>query len=95
MDPAVLLVLAAAAVAVVAAFALRARAPGWLVAAILAAAGAGLAWGGMLLRPRPSTGEVLLAVTLLAVLLPAHVRIVLGPLGRGPARPRPEDHHTR
>ena len=84
------IVAASAAVGVGAAFLLRGRGPAWLVAGVLAAAGAGLGWGGMLLRPRPSVGEVVLAVAALAVLLPAHARIVLGPLG-----PRPADEPRR
>ena len=71
----------AAAIALVAAFALRTRAPSLLVGAILAAAGAGIAWGGMMIQPDPSVGEHVAAVALLAFLVPAHVRIVLGPLG--------------
>ena len=73
---------ASAAVAFLTAFLLRTRLPGPVVAGLLAASGAGVAWGGMLLRPDPSVGEVALAVALLAVLIPAHVRIVVGPLGR-------------
>jgi hypothetical protein len=69
------------AVALLAAFVLRVRLPGWLVLAILAGCGAGIAWGGMLLRPDPSTAEVVAAVAALGILVPAHVRIVLGPFG--------------
>ncbi len=87
-----------AVAAVLAAFVLRERAPAPVTAAVLAAAGAGVGWGGMLLRPDPSAGEVLAAVVLLAVLVPAHVRIVLGRFGppaqapaggRGPAGAQP------
>jgi hypothetical protein len=35
----------------------------------------------MLLQPDPSTGEFVVAVAALAFLVPAHVRIVLGPFG--------------
>ena len=77
---------ASAIVAIVTAFALRGRAPAVVTVTVLAAAGAGVGWGGMLLRPSPSPGEVIAAVVLLAVLVPAHVRIVLGPFARpGPA----------
>jgi hypothetical protein len=75
-----------AAGAVATGFLLRTRLPGAVVVVVLAAAGAGLGWGGMLLQPDPSTGEVVLAVAVMAVLVPAHVRIVLGrfgPAGRG------------
>jgi hypothetical protein len=80
------IVAASAAVAVITGFVLRTRLPAAVVTVVLAAAGAGLAWGGMLLRPDPSAGEVVLAVAMMAVLVPAHVRIVLGrfgPAGRG------------
>lgn len=82
MDPAVWIVAASAALGLATAFGLRARGPGWVVAGLLAASGAGVGWGGMLLRPAPSAGEVAIAVGGLALLVPAHVRIVLGPLGR-------------
>ena len=63
------------------AFVLRTRLPGALVGGLLVVAGAGIAWGGMLLRPDPPVGEVAAAVVVLAALVPAHVRIVLGPFG--------------
>lgn len=68
-------------VALLAAFFLRRRLPAEAVTAILLAAGAGIGWGGMLLQPEPSIGEHIAAVALLAFLVPAHVRIVLGPFG--------------
>lgn len=49
----------------------------------LAGAGAALGAGGMIIRPDPSTGEVVLAVALMTLLVPAHVRFVLGPFGPG------------
>ena len=70
-----------AAVALVTAFALRTRLAAGLVIALLAVAGAGVGWGGMLLQPDPSTFEFVLAVAGLALLFPAHVRIVLGRFG--------------
>lgn len=69
----------AATAGLVAAFFLRARAPAVLVTVVLAAAGGGIGWGGMLIQDDPSVGEFAAAVVMLAVLLPAHVRIVLGP----------------
>ena len=51
------------------------------VIAILVLAGAGIGWSGMLVQPDPSIGEVIAAVAMLALLVPAHVRIVLGPFG--------------
>ena len=75
-------IVAVAAVAAFAgAFALRTRAPSLIVAGILASAGAGVGWGGMLIQPAPSTGEFIAAVAIMAVMLPAHVRIVIGPFG--------------
>lgn len=79
--PGIPLVVASAVVAVIAAFPLRTRLPAWATAFLLAAAGAGLGWGGMLLQPDPPVWEVVLTVVLLAILVPFHVRIVLGPLG--------------
>jgi hypothetical protein len=89
-DVAIWIVLAAAAVALLTAFPLRTRLPAPLVVVTLAVAGGALGWGGMLLRPDPSTGEFVAAVVLLAVLVPAHVRIVLGRFGpRASAEPAP------
>ncbi|HEX2030977.1 MAG TPA: hypothetical protein VHL78_06220 [Actinomycetota bacterium] len=88
MEPGAWIVAGSAAVGVAAAFLLRGRLPSWAVGGVLGAAGAGLGWGGMLLRPAPSAGEVAVAVAALAALVPAHVRIVLGPLGRPPGPPR-------
>ena len=81
MDSGAWIVAAAGAVGLMTAFLLRQRLPSIAVTAILAAVGAGLGWGGMLLQDDPSPGEFIAAVVLLAVLVPAHVRIVLGPFG--------------
>jgi hypothetical protein len=89
-DAATWIVVTAAAVALLAAFPLRTRLPAPLVTVTLAVAGGALGWGGMLLRPDPSVGEFVAAVVLLAVLVPAHVRIVLGRFGpRAAAEPAP------
>jgi hypothetical protein len=72
---------ASSAVAVATAFLLRPRLAAGAVTLILAAAGAGIGWGGILLQADPSAGELVAAVAMLAVLVPAHVRIVLGPFG--------------
>ena len=80
------IVAASGVVAVVTGFALRTRLPAVVVLVVLATAGSGIGWGGVLLQDDPSTGEVVLAVALMAILVPAHVRIVLGkfgPAGRG------------
>jgi hypothetical protein len=89
-EAAMWIVVAAAAVALVVAFPLRTRLPSPFVVSILGVAGAALGWGGMLLRPDPSVGELVAAIVLLAVLVPAHVRIVLGRFGpRAPAESPP------
>ena len=80
MSTGAVIVAAGALLAVVTAF-LRRRMPGLVVGAVLALAGAAIGWGGMLLRPDPSTWEIVVAVLALAFLVPAHVRIVLGPFG--------------
>jgi hypothetical protein len=74
-------VVLSAAVALLAAFALRSRLPAPLVTLVLVAAGAGLAWGAMLLQPDPSASEFVAAMLILAALVPVHVRILLGPFG--------------
>jgi hypothetical protein len=75
------IVVASVAVGLVMAFVLRNLLPATVVSLALAVCGAGIAWGGMLLRPDPPAGEVVAAVVVLAALVPAHVRIVLGPFG--------------
>lgn len=75
------LIAASTLVALVTAFFLRTRLNPTTVAVMLAAAGGALGWSVMLLQPNPSTGEVVAAVAILAVLVPAHVRIVLGRFG--------------
>ncbi len=72
---------ASAAVAVTTAFVLRRRVSRGVGLGILALSGAGLGWAGMLIQPKPSAGEVAAAIGLLAILVPAHARIVLGPFG--------------
>lgn len=72
---------ASAGLAVATAFLLRARFGALLVSLLLAAAGAGLGWGGVTLRDDPTATELAVTVALMAVLVPAHVRIVLGRFG--------------
>lgn len=81
MDQGAWLAAISAAVAVAAAFFLRRRLAAGAVTVILALAGGGIGWGGMLVQPDPSVGEFVAAVAMLAMLVPAHVRIVLGPFG--------------
>lgn len=84
MEQGAWLAAASAGVAIVTALLLRRRLAPPAVMVLLALAGAGLGWGGMLIQPDPSTLELVAAVAMLAFLVPAHVRIVLGPFG--PAR---------
>jgi hypothetical protein len=72
---------AGAAVALTTALLLRDRVHAAAVLPLLVLAGASVGWGGMLLQDAPSPGEFVAAVALLAILVPAHVRIVLGPFG--------------
>ena len=75
------LIAASGALALVGAFVLRRRLPAPIVLALLSLAGAGLGVGGMLLQHDPPAWEFAVAVALLVILVPAHVRIVLGPFG--------------
>lgn len=84
MDGGAWLTGASAGIAALAALVLRRRIRHGVLTLLLALAGAGIGWGGMLIQPDPSVGEFVAAVVLLAFLVPAHVRIVLGPFG--PAR---------
>jgi len=81
VEPGVWFVVLSLLVGVATAFVLRSRLRSWVVAALLAVSGGSLAWGGMLLRTDPGTGEVFVAVAAMAILVPVHVRIVLGPFG--------------
>jgi hypothetical protein len=81
LDQGAWLVAISAAVALGTALLLRRKLPSAAVAFLLGLAGAGMAWGAMLIQPDPSIGELVSAVAILAVLVPAHVRIVLGPFG--------------
>ena len=82
METGTLAIVISASVGLATTFLLRTRVPALLSVFLLAAAGAGLGWGGMQLRPDPETWEVALAVGALPILVPAHVRIVLGRFGR-------------
>lgn len=82
MDAGLAIVIAAGVVALVTALVLRTRLPAPVTVTLMILASVALAWGGMLLRHDPSTGETVLAVLSMALLGPAHVRIVLGPYRR-------------
>ena len=81
VEPGVVLIALSGAFMLVTAFGLRTRAPALVGILLLALAGTGFGWGVMLLLPDPSAGEWVASVALLAVLTPAHVRIVLGRFG--------------
>jgi hypothetical protein len=68
-------------VAVVTGFVLRTRMPAAVVAVLLIVAGAGVGLGILLLQPDSTMVESILAVLVMAVLVPTHVRIVLGRFG--------------
>jgi hypothetical protein len=82
VGPGVILITSIALMAVTA-FVLRTRVPAVVGVLLLAAAGGAFGWGVLLLQPDPSVGEAIATVGLLAVLTPAHVRIVLGRFGPG------------
>ena len=80
------IVAVSAVVVVVTGFVLRTRLPASVVGVVLVVAGAGVGWGGILLQPGATVAEVILTVAIMALLVPVHVRIVLGrfgPAGRG------------
>ncbi len=86
------LIAVGAAVALVAAFALRTRAPAPVVTGVLVLCGLALGVGASLVQDHVSTTNWVLTVLLLSLLVPAHVRIMLGPfgptpVGRGPSPP--------
>jgi hypothetical protein len=75
------ILVASAVFALVAALLLRRRLPAGVVLALLIVAGAGIATGGLLLRPAASPFEIVATLAVVTVLVPAHVRVVLGPFG--------------
>jgi hypothetical protein len=80
-DAGVWFVVSGAALGLVSAFWVRTRLASPAVAALLAASGAAIGWGGMALQPDPPVPQVVFAVLMLAVLVPVHVRVVFGPFG--------------
>jgi hypothetical protein len=83
------LIVAGAVVALATAFLLRTRVPAFLVAVVLAVCGVALGVGVLLVQDHVSTANWILTVALLAFLVPAHVRVVLGRFGPGGDEPRP------
>jgi hypothetical protein len=83
------LIVAGAGIALATGFLLRTRAPAPAVAAILALSGLALGAGALLVQGHVSTTNWVVTLVALSFLVPAHVRVVLGPFGTGAARSRP------
>jgi hypothetical protein len=84
----VTLIVGASVALVAAAFVLHPRAPGAVTAGVAVVAGVALASGALLVQPRASSADWAVALGAMALLAPAHVRVVFGPFGRsGPAGP--------
>ena len=81
----VALIVAGAVVALPAALLFRTRAPAPVVAAILLLCGVALGTGALLVQDHVSTTNAVVTMVLVTALVPAHVRVVLGPFG--PPRP--------
>jgi hypothetical protein len=90
--PGVWVIAAGATLAVVTSFVLRTRMAAPAVAALLAVSGAAIGWGGMLMQTDPPVAQTVFTVVALAVLVPFHVRVVVGPFG--PGRTRSEHGHA-
>ena len=80
-----MLVLGGAAVGLAVALFLRTRMPRAAVVGLVAMAGAALGAGGLLIEGDPAPLDWALTPSLLALSLPVHARIALGPLGGGGA----------
>jgi hypothetical protein len=76
------LIVCGAMAALTTALGLRTRAAAPVVAVVLVASGLALAAGALLVQDHVSTTNWVLTLLLLSFLVPAHVRIVLGPFGR-------------
>ena len=77
----VALIVGSSALGLLTAFALRTRLRGAVVVGLLAAAGAALGTGALLAQDDPSAADWWATLIGLAVLVPFHARVVLGPLG--------------
>jgi hypothetical protein len=89
----VALVVAGSALGLAMAFGLRTRVPVAAVALALGVAGVAAGAGALLLQDDPSPADWAVTLVSLGVLVPFHVRVMLGPLGRrgslAPREPRP------
>ena len=75
------LIASGGAVALLVTFALRTRAPAPAVAAILTACGLAVGAGALLVQDHVSTTNWVVTLALVAFLVPAHARVVLGRFG--------------
>jgi hypothetical protein len=82
----VALIAAGGVVAVATAFGVRTRAPAAAVLAILTLGGLAIGIGAVLVQDHVSTTNTVLTIALATILIPAHVRVVLGPFGPAAAR---------
>ena len=80
----VALIVAGGAIGLVTALLLRTRAPAIVIAGVLTGCGLALGAGALLVQDHVSTTNWVLTLALIAFLVPAHVRIVLGPFGPRP-----------
>jgi hypothetical protein len=71
------------------AFPLRRKAPAVVVAVVLALCGLALGAGALLVLQHVSATNWTITLVLMTILVPAHVRVVLGPFGVGGDEPRP------
>jgi xanthosine utilization system XapX-like protein len=76
------LIVAGSVVGVVTAFVLRTRWPAPAVAVVLTACGVAIGAGALLVMRHVSATNWAVTIVLMAFLVPAHVRVVLGPLGK-------------
>jgi hypothetical protein len=80
------LMVGASAVGLAVALLLRARLPAWAVASMLSVCGGVVGAGALLVQEEAGAADWAVTVTSLCLLVPLHVRVMLGPLGRRPAR---------
>lgn len=81
MEPGGVVAAAGVLAGVAIAFGLRTRWPAGVVAGALALCGAALSWGSLVVLDGSAVEHAVL-IPLMAFLVPFHVRVVLGPLGR-------------
>ena len=76
------LIVAGSAVGLFTAFVLRTTWPAAVVAAVLVACGLAIGAGALLVMKHVSATNWAVTLVLMAFLVPAHVRVVLGPFGK-------------